>query len=314
MPLAEQVKTGRTKSETPLKMSQVYEYPQLSKYEGLRGNLEVRAPTTYVGVEIELEKVRMKSDVPSSFHMTNDGSLKLDGKEFVTVPIRFCYLEQELTRLFGAMKTPHISSRCSIHVHLNARDFTQLELFNFILLYLIFEKNLFRFSGSRMNNIFCDPLYSWTEKVSTQINKLRKEGNIRYMEWHKYFALNLCPIWGQPEESGRIGTVEFRHMVGTTNVEHIIEWINLIVSLKISAKKFDTEDLISSLRSMNGTSSYNHLVREVFKQWSIHLTAQEYFKEDVEHGILVAKSVLPEYNKKSDFSVEIPLTDNKEVF
>lgn len=297
---------------TPKKMSEVYDYPQLSKYEGLRGKLECRAPTTYVGVEIELEKVKMITNVPSSIRMTGDGSLKLDGKEFITVPIRFCYLEQELGRLFGGMKPPHISSRCSIHVHLNARDFTQRELFNFLLLYLIFERSFFRFSGGRLNNIFCTPLYSWPENLSLQLNKLLREGSVRYMSWFKYYALNLCPIWGQGDESSRIGTVEFRHMAGTTNVEHIIEWINLIVSLKISAKKMGTDALIESLKDMNTISSYHQLAKEVFKKWAIHITDQKTFQQDVEHGVLVAKTVLPNLYPKKEFQLEVPFNFTEE--
>jgi hypothetical protein len=290
------------------KMSEIYVYANLSKYEGLRGSLAVRAPTIYVGVEIELEKVKLNTNIPSSFEMKHDGSLKLDGKEFVTVPIRVCYLEQELRRLFACMPPPLISPRCSIHVHLNARDFTSQELYRFLLLYLIFERSLFHFSGGRLNNIFCSPLHEDIDKVKAEINKLYAHDGVRLMGWSKYFALNLVPLWGSHDESARIGTVEFRHMAGTTDVEHIIEWINLIVGLKISAKKMDTQELVKSLGKMNTTSSYNHLVTEVFKDWAVHLLSQPTFKEDVEHGVLMAKMTLPIKNgEKVKTEIEIPM-------
>lgn len=307
------VKITPPEKPEPRKFSSIYTYEPLSKYEGLRGKLECRAPTTYVGVEVELEKVRLKANPPSSWQTINDGSLKLEGKEFITVPIRFCYLEQELERLFGSMSPPpHISSRCSIHVHMNARDFVQEELFRFVILYLIFEKSLFNFSGGRSSNIFCSPLYEDTPYVREQIGKLLKgDGAIAYMAWKKYFALNLCPIWGQQDESKRTGTIEFRHMAGTTNIEYIIEWINLIVSLKIAAKKMKTDELIRDLMVMNGTSSYNDLVEFVFKSWSVHLTDQPTFKEDVEHGIMIAKEVLPNKKRESKCEIVIPFTKRR---
>lgn len=278
--------------DTTKKLSSFYEYKRLSRYEGLHGVIPIRAPTTYVGVELELEKVSLKNNPPSSFTMVNDGSLKLSGKEFVTVPIRFCYLEQELNRLFSSIGKPLISSRCSVHIHLNVRDFTQQELYRFILLYLIFERSLFNFSGGRDNNIFCTPLFSYLPMVKQEVNRLREDGGITRMEWKKYYALNLNPIWGNGDEgSSRLGTVEFRHMAGTTDVTRILDWISLIVSLKIAAKKFTTEDLLVHISTMNTTSGYNWLVREVFRDWCKHLITQPTFKRDVEAGILMAKLV-----------------------
>lgn len=296
------------KEKDERKLSSFYTYNPLSKYEGLPGKMKCRAPTTYVGVEVELEKIHMTSNGPSSVSITNDGSLKLDGKEFITIPIRFFYLEQELNRLFSSFKSPHVSSRCSIHVHMNARDFTQAELYRFILLYLIFEKSLFNFSGDRFSNIFCTPLSSHLSFVQREVKRLWLTGGVTNMTWFKYFALNLCPIWGGEEGDGdkKIGTVEFRHMAGTTDVSRIIEWINLIVSLKITAKKFNTKDLLAHLAVMNTTSGYNWLVQEVFKEWSYYLTSQPTFKKDVEQGILNAKQVAF-HKEKADASIIIKL-------
>lgn len=291
------------------KLSHYYGYKKLSKYEGLHGKTPIRAPTTYVGVELELEKIQLKNNVPSSFKMVNDGSLKLNGKEFVTVPIRCCYLERELKRLFASMHPPLVSSRCSTHVHLNARDFTHQELYRFILLYLIFERSLFNFSGGRDNNIFCTPLFSYLPMVRSEASKLLDEGGVMNMSWKKYFALNLCPIWGHGDEgSGCLGTVEFRHMSGTTDVTRILDWISLIVSLKISAKKFTTEELVNHIQVMNTTSGYNWLVREVFRDWCRLLITQPSFKNDVESGILAAKLVAFPNIVKPESKIELYIT------
>lgn len=273
------------------KLSQQYPYKKLSKYEGLLGRIKCRAPTTYVGIEVELEKVNTSYFASSAIKSTQDGSLKLDGVEFVSVPIKVCYLEQELERLKKSLISYDVSSRCSVHIHLNVRDFTQEELYRFMLLYLIFEKSLFNFSGNRWKNNFCTPLRSYPKKVLETLYKLKKEG-LQTCTWYKYFSFNISPIWGGESEKA-IGTVEFRHMEGTLDIERIINWINLIVSLKISAKKFSTKELEDNILVMNTTSSYYWLAREVFKGWSSLILSQPSFKEDVEGGITYCKSVMP---------------------
>lgn len=298
--------------QTPKKLSSYYSYKKLSKYSGLYGKIPVRGPTMYVGVEIELEEVVLKHLPPSSFSAKNDGSLKLHGKEFVTVPIRLCYLEHELNRVFSSLsRPPLISPRCSTHIHLNVRDMTQDELYRFILLYLIFEKPLFSFSGGRDNNIFCTPLSSHLNMVIDNVRYLLYDGGVKSMDWKKYLALNLCPIWGSEEEgSGRLGTVEFRHMGGTTDVEKILNWISLIVSLKISAKKFSNDILLEHIWTMNTTSAYNWLVTEVFKDWSKLLVTSPSFKKDVEDGVLTAKLVA--FPKKVDVGIPVGISTNNQ--
>lgn len=287
------------------KLSSIYQYKPLSKYEGLTGKIPCRAPTTYVGVEIELEQVRLKSGIlPSSINMIEDGSLKVQGREFTTIPIRFCYLEQELARLFSSMSKPLISQRCSVHVHLNARDFTEDELLKFLLIYLIFERRLFKFSGNRVDNIFCAPLYSNLHEIGEQVRTLDISG-VKTMVWNKYSALNLCPLWGgEGGASGKYGTVEFRHMAGTTDITRIITWINLIISLKLAAKKLDKEDLIDNIRTMNTTSGYVWLTETVFGDLIHHIIDHAELKQDLELGVLAAKLVLDGVGQ--DVKIAIP--------
>jgi hypothetical protein len=297
------------------KFSEIFTYIPLSKYEGLHGSLVCRAPTTYLGVEIELEQVNWKKSVtviPKSFYTTEDNSLKANGKEFITKPLRFCYLEQELRRIFKSITPPLMSSRCSIHVHMNARDFTHMELAKFILLYSIFEKGMFNFANKkfdRWNNIFCTPLYSFPETVINTLMTCRKEAVT--FHWHKYFAMNISPIFGG-ETKHLLGTVEFRHMEATDDIEHIIEWCNLIVSLKLAAKKMDLEHILNYLQQMNQDSSYVRLTELVFGNWSKYFFRQETFKKDIESCITKTKycaglaGYLPQ--TKHGYQHEIPLT------
>lgn len=270
-----------TKNKSPITFSQLTNYPALSKYKGLIGKLPLRAPTTYVGVEVELEQVCFLNSIPYSWGPTDDGSLKVNGMEFVSVPIQFKYLEIELERLFKSLIKPKISSRCSTHVHLNARDFTHKELLIFILLYSMFEKSLFKYSGNRWNNNYCTPLYFHPFTVQEQCRHLKNNGINK--TWYKYYALNISPIFGG--ESSKIGTIEFRHMVGTTNVNYIINWINLIVSLKIMTKNTSLEELEKLILNTNYTETAN----KVFKSFAPLLTEQPEFDLDMQQCIAHTK-------------------------
>ncbi|MEO6066363.1 MAG: amidoligase family protein [Gemmatimonadales bacterium] len=284
---------------TARKFSHRFKYKPLNKYEGLLGKIVCRAPTTYVGVEIELENVSLKySSIPSSFTRIEDGSLKLEGAEFITIPIKVCFLEEELKRLFKSLRTSYTSSRCSVHVHLNARDLTSEELKKLLLLYCIFEKSLFHFSGNRWDNIFCVPLYSYPELVGKMLMGTTYEAE-HLVGWYKYFALNLSPLWGgyNHESAAKLGTIEFRHMEGTTNTERILTWINLIISLKIAAKKLDLTELIENIKVMNTTSAYYWLATQVFGDWETVITSQKTFQADVEACITSIKCLF--FNKEN---------------
>jgi len=274
-----------------IKIGDLFKYPPLNKYTGLGGKLDIRAPTTFVGVEIELENVVLKTNPPNTCRKTDDGSLKIKGAEFITIPIQFKYLEVELDRLFGSLDKPLVSSRCSVHVHLNARDFTLDELKTFVALYMVFERSLYRLSGDRWNNIFCVPLQMYLEPVTKFFSYMNKFYNIpkEKYSWFKYYGLNLSPLFGG--ESSCIGTIEFRQKAGSVSTESIINWINLIVSLKLYAKKISSKEFLAKIEDMNTSSTYYGLAEDVFGSWADKVLKLPTFKDDVEGGITSAKKV-----------------------
>lgn len=285
------------KNKTPanpssIKIKDLYKYTPLSPYTGIEGTIPIRAGTTYVGCEIELENVNIKTLAKTTWKQTEDGSLKEQGVEFVTIPIQAKYLEIELHQLFNSLKTFKTSSRCSVHIHLNVRNISLEELINILILYMIFEKSLYRFSGNRWNNNFCTPLHFYPEMIFNTINILKTYNTFVHNTWHKYCGLNIIPIYGDTTEgSKKYGTIEFRHLEGTTNITWIINWINLIISLKITAKKFKTEELLHKIKTMNTTSEYYWLCKETFKNFSHLIEEQPNFKNDVENCISLVKEI-----------------------
>jgi hypothetical protein len=272
-----------------MKINNLYNYPPLFDYSGVRGRIPLRSPKTLVGIEVELEGLDRKGDLYTpSWVVVNDGSLKEEGKEFISCPIQTQYLEIELIKLFNSLRSHRITQRCSVHVHLNVRDFTYKELFNFLLLYIVFERSLYRFSGDRWNNIHCVPIYAFKDFILSFLKNL-KLGSIP-CKWKKYHGLNLSPIWGG--ESSLLGTVEFRQMGGCTDIQKIMDWINLIVSLKDTAKNIDTETIIQYIKTLNSSKQYGEFALLVFKDWNRLLTENNFFEGDMSMCVSKVKELL----------------------
>lgn len=275
------------KSTSP-KLGEFINYPPLSNYEGLIGKYLLPAKNTFIGVEIELEKVKFKHHtIPSSFKSTDDGSLKMNGVEFITVPIRVKYLETELNRLFAGFQSAEATVRCSTHVHMNVRDMSHESLSKLLIIYSIYERILYRLSGNRWDNNFCVPLRNSEERLADAFSQLGKQKLPNH--WYKYFGLNLCPIWGG--ESGKpIGTIEFRQMKGSTNTEEILKWVGVICCLKTAARRFTIDRLNKILENANTTSEYYTLTETIFgAALAKEIYAFPTFVNDIEEGITFTK-------------------------
>lgn len=247
-------------------LSDCFQYPPLKDYSGLIGKTLMHSGETFLGIEVEAEAIGNNLVFPPSWIVIEDGSLKVKGAEFYTVPIKAKYLEVELNRLFSAIPNPLFSNRTSVHVHMNARDFNKEELEVFVCLYIIFEKALFKYSGGRNQNNFCVPLYMAHSYVYDLFEKLSSESFtinlLNNCHWSKYLALNLLPIWGA-DGVKRIGTIEFRHMKGNNDIKYILGWCNLIISLKLFAKRTSLEDLFKNYVNARNYS----IAKDVFKNW-----------------------------------------------
>ena len=270
------------------KVSKLFKYKSLPKYEGLEGSIRIKHKDVFVGVELEVENCPdiYKTTV---IRGTEDHSLKINGYEFVTMPIKLRFLEVELRRTLEQLQGKVLlSSRCSTHVHMNVRDMTPTQLTNMVMLYMIFERSLYRMSGVRWNNNFCVPLYM----AHTMARKWFENANKSpySWSWYKYTGLNLSPIWGG--ESTKIGTVEFRQLHGSVDVEEIVQWCNIITSLKRAAQEMDQEEIVTHIRTMKTTSGYWWLAKEVFGSYAKLLTKQPKFAEDTENCISNLKYLL----------------------
>lgn len=232
-----------------------------------------------IGIEIEVENIRNSVPLAAYWDMKEDGSLRNHGKEFVSVPLQIKQVQLALEHLYtNLLKTnaPDFSNRTSTHIHVNCRDLTQDQIFNFVLLYAIFEKHFFQVAGTRrMNSIFCVPLFR-TNQMST-LNEVIYSCS---PNWHKYCGINLLPLFQNSVTQG-YGTIEFRHLYGTKDVNEILHWINDIMCLRKFACEISKEDLLKNIESMNTTSSYMSLYSQVFAKGRRLLSNKKDFEECV---------------------------------
>jgi hypothetical protein len=234
--------------------------------KGKERQLPVLIDESLFGIEIEVENCPNSVALDYYWQAKADGSLRNYGVEFVSIPLRPGQVEFALEYLkkqvLAVNSSPDFSNRTSVHVHMNARDFTQDQLYCFVLLYSIFERHFYKFAGGRREqSIFCVPLY--------KTNYIRKLNDFVYglnANWSKYCGLNLAPMFSN-SHTNVYGTIEFRHLYGTFEASKLVPWINSISALRLAARQWDKNKLLEEIRQMNTVSSYSHMYNEIFKDF-----------------------------------------------
>jgi hypothetical protein len=164
---------------------------------------------------------------------------------------------------------------------MNVQDCTVAEVKSMALLYQIFERLLFNYVGNeRGENIFCVPWYT-SGMTPLFVNKLTNNFDGVARNWQKYSALNLLPMRDK-------GTIEFRHLHGTCDVQYIMRWIRLITSMRSYAKKMTYKALTNTLLAMNTVSNYDQFIADVFGADTPYLTVGD-FKSAMSVGVIDAK-------------------------
>jgi hypothetical protein len=110
--------------------------------------------------------------------------------------------------------------RTSIHVHVNCLSLEDTQIKNIMLLYVLFEEFFFMMTkAERRWNIHCVPLTETTMPLYYSANLWSQIDR-----WHKYAAFNLKPL-------GKYGTIEFRHMHGMNDADHLDKWLKTLENL-----------------------------------------------------------------------------------
>lgn len=270
------------------------------------GTEAIPSPDALCGIELEIEGWQWDRDHPG-FRFTEDGSLRPDergnpGIEAVTEPVRLMHAPGLLRSFFHRFPVVerNYSERCSIHVHLNVNDMTYEQVGAFSLVYQTLERLLFGFVGhDRDKNIFCVP---WSQSGINYklVSEMAYDPHGLARRWQKYTALNLQPITTQ-------GTIEFRHLHGTNDVELITNWLRLLGRMREYTLRKSMAELTNVFMEMNTVSNYGAWLDDVFQQDAVLLRRQPDFEKKLAAGVVDTKYMLvqPEVPLKKS-AKEIP--------
>lgn len=252
---------------------------------------EMVRPRLKVGIEVEVEQVRdrlLPNVANAVWGVREDGSLRNGGVEFVSIPICDQQIPWSIHYLFDQYlpKQADFSDRTSIHVHVNVRSWSCGDVLNLMLLYIVFEKLLYRFAGPhRYKNIFCVPIQE--TKLPIVLSNYLANGAFDdlLMHWAKYSGLNLVPI-------KKMGTVEYRQMLGHRDSDYLLNWINILQQMHKAADTTNFKQLFNTIKTLNSTSYYEQFLVDTFKDQAKHLLKFD-LKREMEYGVSVVKAIQP---------------------
>jgi Putative amidoligase enzyme len=130
-----------------------------------------------------------------------------------------------------------------VHVHVNVQDFTVKQLFTFITTYFTLEELLLTYCGaSREGNHFClrarDAEFIVHELCLAAFKKNFANLNTDNI---RYCSLNVLSLFSY-------GSIEFRAMAGTRDLDSIYEWVEILDRVKNNSLGFNSpSDVISSM-------------------------------------------------------------------
>lgn len=181
------------------------------------------------GLEIEVEGENLPDGGIRSWTTTLDGSLRgPENMEYVLrEPMGMEGVTKALEYLNNAFERNnsefHETIRAGVHVHINCRDISLLQMFNFVTVYYLFEEFLCNFCGpERSGNHFClrvSDAYGPIQRLTYSLER----GDITNLDTNdlRYAALNFKSLF-------RHGSLEFRAMRSTRDFDEILKWIKIL--------------------------------------------------------------------------------------
>lgn len=176
------------------------------------------------GIEIEVENCPLdQAFTLGQWTTVGDSSLKTHGIEFVSKVLQKDAIPKALDDLYNHVeqlrtKKATFGPRTSVHIHSDALYMnTQDQLTPLIFFYLLVEDLMYSFvAPHRRKNIFCVKTKETKYLRSAFVNQELGSGGV-----FKYAGFNLASLWAH-------GTIEFRMLEGTYDIDKIIQWVEFI--------------------------------------------------------------------------------------
>ena len=243
---------------------------------------------TRVGIEIEAENYQgfpvdaNTLDVISAiWHHKAEPSLRNSGIEFITGAIAGNQIGEALSILATMNSVGNLvyTELAGLHIHLNVRNFTVEQFSNLVMLYLVFEKSLYRVSGNREDSIYCVPARACVSGLHYLINALDIYNSVRMA--NKYMGFNYAVV-------KTYGSIEFRHSRGCRDVLYILHWINTLLRMHTAAQAWNTQELRQVLFQLNTNSEYVNFTKDIFKIDSDWIITQN-LDSEMSEGVSILK-------------------------
>src|SRR5690554_4489434 len=227
----------------------------------------VRGTEGDVGIEIEAEGVNLPR-ADRYWNRVHDGSLRGDGLdracEYVLKrPMTSEEAQEALTYLEEQYKengtVVNDSPRCGVHVHINCQRMSVLHLYNFMVLYLILEDVLVKWCGpTREGNLFCLRAKD-AEYLLYVLSRALEEKSFRRRfstDEVRYASMNIRSL-------PTYGSLEFRAMEGTDDMERIGQWADMLLELREAATQYANPiEMIMSTSEEGPEAFVRHVLSE----------------------------------------------------
>lgn len=269
--MADKLLSAYSQSDGPRPLSHQPYYGR--SLEGIKTYFNLPIYNNPIGIEVEAEGYGGLRSSLFCWNVTDDGSLKDSGVEFVSYPLYREYIDLalcELENMFKESPSLTFTHRCSIHVHVNVSNFSRYQLIALAGLYAIYERSLFEFVDPlRKGNSFCYPIVGTPTKLS--------------FDWNtKYCAFNWTPIRKQL-------TVEYRHLEGTKDWQKLRRWVALVSKLTNFVGELPAKSARETILNVIQKGEGVQFARQVFGNTAILLNNLD---QSIEHGSMWATSFI----------------------
>jgi hypothetical protein len=226
-----------------------------------------------IGIEVECEGLSARPPKMKFWDCKEDGSLRNNGREFVSHPLSgrmIDYALHELGAVLSAYSKRSWSHRTSIHVHQNFSTMREQQLMGYTMAYVLFEELFYKMVAPfRAANAFC---YKATAMDPVQF--------VRIQDTNKYCGLNLAPLKRQC-------TVEFRQMHGTDDLTLLRRWIQLIVKLHAWVEAQPSRKVVGIITNHIEQQTFYALAKEI---WGVNTTlfSDQFIHDSAHHNALWA--------------------------
>lgn len=237
----------------------------------IREMLRLKPAIGDVGIEIEVEGSRLPTqEYLKSWRCEKDGSLRGSSMEYVLrKPMYLADASMALSELDSAYEYKDTvvkdSIRAGIHVHVNVQELTFTQLFNFVVSYYILEEALVSWCGpSRVGNLFClrstdaDVIMSYIRYALS-----KRDLASLHNDEIRYSSLNLKAL-------GDYGSLEFRAMHSTRDLNRVYMWAETLVHLREASKTFHTPIEIVDYYFKDSRSACNMLLGKHAKDFLVY--------------------------------------------